>query len=239
MDLLRRAARSTAGDRRRADTGRTGRSLRRLIAVAMVPLFGVAVTLVPVSASAASRTATAAESVSIAGAPVARAVAAVPAVPAAASSNFWTYETFQRKSQISQDDDYDFSAKMTHEMEKITRKALADRITTVTRWLSLLAAAINAFVHNHSHAAAIVAFIAAVIAVLNIKKVASLWKWLKGIIYKGKHRRAGVDRSGFWATIFTAETSPPDSYAGWHTRSCSTDKVTCGSPADHHKEVWP
>src|SRR6185437_3045045 len=193
MDLLRRATRPATGDRRRVDTRRAGRSLRRLIAVAMVPLFGVAVTLVPVSSSASAAPAV----------PAAAAARAVSAAPAAASSNFWTYETIKRESQISQDNNYDFSAKMTHEMEKITRKALADRVTKVGRWLSLLAAAINAFVHNHSHAAAIVGFIAAVIAVLNIKKVASLWKWLKGIIYKGKHRRSGVDRSGFWATIFS------------------------------------
>jgi hypothetical protein len=214
-----------------------GFGFRRLVAVAVVPVFGVAAALVPISASAANRTATPVASAGIASAGIAS--AAVTIAPAAASSNFWTYETIQRRSQISQDNDYDFSAKMTHEMEKVTRKALEDRVKDVGKWLALLATAINAFVHNHPHAVAIAGFIAAVIAVLNIKKVASLWKWLKGIIYTGKHRRSSVDKSGFWATVFSAETDPPNSYAGWHARSCSTDKVTCGSPGDHHKEYWP
>jgi len=195
----------------------------RLIALIVVPVFGVAAGLVPVAASAAPR-ATSPASV---------------AVPAGASSNFWTYETIKRESRISQDDDYDFSAQMTHQMEKVTREALAKRITKISTWLSLLANAINAFVHNHPHAAAIVGFIAAVIAVVNVKKVATLWKWLRGIIYKGTHRRTSVSRNGFWARIFTAETSPPQSYAGWTARTCPTDAFSCGSPGDHHKEYWP
>jgi hypothetical protein len=195
----------------------------RLIALIVVPVFGVAAGLVPVAASAAAR-ATSTASV---------------AVPAAPSSNFWTYETIKRESRISQDDDYDFSAQMTHQMEKVTREALAKRITKISTWLSLLANAINAFVHNHPHAAAIVGFIAAVIAVVNVKKVATLWKWLHGIIYKGTHRRTNVSRNGFWAKIFTAETVPPQSYAGWTARTCPTDAFSCGSPGDHHKEYWP
>ena len=156
----------------------------------------------------------------IAGAPTRANIPASLAVPSAASSNFWTYETIKRDSQISQDDDFDFSAKMTHEMEKVTRKALADRVTSVGKWLSLLAAA-------------------AVIAVLNIRKVTSLWKWLRGIIYRGKHKRSGVAKNGFWSDIFTAETSPPRHYEGSHSRSCATDAFGCGSPGDHHKEYWP
>lgn len=201
--------------------------LRRwLIALVVVPAFGVAAGLVPVAASAAGRTAVSAARV-------------VPGAPAAPSSNFWTYETIKRESTISQDDDYDFSAQMTHQMEKVTRKALADRVTKIGKWLALLASAINAFVHNHSHAAAIVGFIAAVIAVVNLKKVSAVWKWLRGIIYNGRHRRSSVSRNGFWAKIFTAETSPPQSYQGWKARTCSTDAFSCGSPGDHHKEYWP
>jgi len=238
MDSLRSAPRSSrSGQQRQRPGSWTGRYLRHLIALAVVPVFGVAAGLVPVAASAAGRTATPTASVMIAGVPVP--AQAIPAVPARPSSNFWTYETIKRESQISQDDDFDFSAMMTHEMEKVTRDALAKRITSVGKWLSLLAAAINTFVHSHSHAAAIVGFIAAVIAVVNIKKVASLWKWLRGIIYRGKHRRSSVARNGFWAKIFSAETSPPNSYQGWTARRCSTDAFSCGSPGDHHKEYWP
>lgn len=221
---------------RRAPRSSSGRRLRRLIVLAVVPVFGVALGLAPVAASASGRPATGAASVMIA---AAQASALSPAVPARPSSNFWTYETIHRESRISQDDDYDFSAMMTHQMEKVTRDALAKRITKISTWLSLLANAINAFVHNHPHAAAIVGFIAAVIAVVNVKKVAGLWKWLRGIIYHGKHRRSSVSRNGFWAKIFTAETSPPQSYAGWKARTCSTDAIGCGSPGDHHKEYWP
>jgi hypothetical protein len=203
----------------------------------VVPVFGVAAGLVPVAASAAGPTATTTASVMIAGVPMP--VGAIPASPAKPSSNFWTYETFHRDSRISQDDDYDFSAKMTHEMEKVTREALSKRITNVGKWLALLASSINLFVHNHPLAAAIVGFIGAVIAVINIKKVASLWKWLRGVIYSGKHRRANVNSNGFWARIFTAETDPPQSYAGWKARTCSTDAIKCGSPGDHNKEFWP
>lgn len=199
-------------------------------------MFGVAAGLVPVAASAAGRTTTATASVVIVGAP-ARAIS--PASSAAASSNYWTYETIKHESRISQDDNYDFSAKMTHELEKVTREALAKRITKISAWLGLLANAINVFVHNHPLAAAIVGFIAAVIAVVNVKKVATLWKWLRGIIYKGKHRRANVSRNGFWTRIFTAETDPPQSYQGWTARTCPTDAFRCGSPGDHHKEYWP
>jgi len=103
--------------------------------VAVVPVFGVAATLVPVSASAANRTATVTASAMIAGAPTRANMPPSPAAPSAASSNFWTYETIKRDSQISQDDNYDFSAKMTHELEKVTRKALADKITSVGKWL--------------------------------------------------------------------------------------------------------
>lgn len=236
MDPLRSAPRSRGGEQQRQRTeSRTGRYLSRLLALAVVPVFGVAAALVPVTASAAAtgRTAITAESVVITGA------LGTPAAPARPSSNFWTYETIHRLSRISQDDDYDFSAKMTHEMEKVTRDALQKRITSVARWLAILAGAINVFVHNHPLAAAIVGFIAAVISVINIKKVASLWKWLKGIIYKGTHRRTNVNSNGFYAKIFTAETIPPQSYAGWTARTCSTDAVGCGSPADHNKEIWP
>lgn len=191
-------------------------------------MLGVVAGLVPIAASAAGRTPNTAASVAIAGGPA-----------RAPSANFWTYETIKRESQISDDDNYDFSAQMTHQMEKVTRTSLADKVTKVARWLALLASAINAFVHNHSHAAAIVGFIAAVLTVLNIKKVASLWKWLRGIIYNGRHRRTSVSHNGFWAKIFTAETSPPQSYQGWKARSCSTDAFSCGSPGDHHKEYWP
>jgi len=205
----------------------------------VIPVFGVAAGLVPVAASAAGRTTGApTASVAIADALVS-AISASPAAPAKPSANFWTYETIKRESQISDDDNYDFSAQMTHQMEKVTRTSLAHGIKKVGTWLSALAAAINLFVHNHAHAAAIVGFIAAVIAVLNIKKVASLWKWLRGIIYQGKHRRTSVSRNGFWTKIFTAETSPPQSYQGWKARSCSTDAFKCGSPGDHHKEYWP
>lgn len=239
MDPLRSAPRSGGGEQQRQRTeSRTGRYLSRLIALAVVPVFGVAAALVPVAASAASasasgRPAATAESVVIVGA------LGTPRAPDRPSSNFWTYETIHRLSTISQDDDYDFSAKMTHEMEKVTRDALQKRITSVARWLAILAGAINVFVHNHPLAAAIVGFIAAVISVINIKKVASLWKWLKGIIYKGTHRRTNVNSNGFWAKIFTAETSPPRSYQGWTARSCSTDSIRCGSPGDHNKEIWP
>jgi hypothetical protein len=209
------------------------------MALAVVPVFGVAAGLVPVAASAAVRTAATTASVVLAGAPARAIFPAFPAAPASPSSNFWTYETIKRESTISQDDDYDFSAQMTHQMEKVTREALAKRITKISTWLSLLANAINAFVHNHPHAAAIVGFIAAVIAVVNVKKVATLWKWLRGIIYNGKHRRTNVVSNGFWAKIFTAETSPPQSYQGWKARSCSTDAIRCGSPGDHNKEYWP
>lgn len=229
MDSLRRASRTARGEQQRQPPGSpTGRGLRRLIALAVVPVFGVAAGLVPVAASAAGRTAPAAASVMIAAAPA-----------RAASSNFWTYETIRRDSRISQDDDYDFSAMMTHQMEKVTRKSLAEHITRIGKWLSVLAGAINVFVHNHAHAAAIVGFIAAVIAVINIKKVAALWKWLRGIIYSGRHRRTNVSRNGFWARIFTAETIPPQSYQGWKARTCPTDAFSCGSPGDHHKEIWP
>jgi hypothetical protein len=78
-----------------------------------------------------------------------------------------------------------------------------------------------------------------VLAVANIKKMAAVWKWLKGIIYKGKHKRTSVAGNGFWVRIFTAETSPPKSYQGWTARTCSTDAIKCGSPGDHHKENWP
>lgn len=216
-----------------------GRSLCRLLTLAVVPAFGVLAGLVPVAASAAgpaSLARPALASAVITGAPT-RALS--PAVPAAASSNFWTYETIKRESQISDDDNYDFSAMMTHEMEKVTREALSKRLSKISAWLSLLANAINAFVHNHAHAVAIVGFIAAVIAVVNIKKVAALWKWLRGIIYRGRHRRTSVARNGFWAKIFSAETTPPRSYQGWRARSCSTDAFSCGSPGDHHKEFWP
>ena len=223
MDSLLRASRARC-------------SLRRLMALAVVPVFGVAAGLVPVAASAAARTSTTTATVAVA---AASARAMYPKTPAGASSNFWTYETIKRESTISQDDDYDFSAQMTHQMEKVTRKALADRVTKVAKWLSLLASAINTFVHNHAHAAAIVGFIAAVLVVVNVKKVAALWKWLRGIIYNGKHRRSSVSNNGFWAKIFTAETSPPQSYQGWKARSCSTDAFRCGSPGDHNKEYWP
>jgi hypothetical protein len=198
----------------------------------VVPLFGVAAGLVPVSASAATaaRAATVAASVL---------VGRAPAAPAKPSDNFWTYETNHHLSTISEDNDYDFSAKMTNEVEKVTREAIAKKITKISLWLSLLANAINAFVHNHPHAAAIAGFLAAVVAVVGAKKVAAVWKWLRGIIYKGKHRRSGVARNGFWAEIFTAETSPPRHYAGWRTRTCSTDSIKCGSPGDHNKENWP
>jgi hypothetical protein len=231
------ASRSSCGERRQQQSGSwTGRNLCRLIVLAVVPVFGVAAGLVPVAASAAGRTATTTARVVIADAP---ASPLSPAAPARPSANFWTYETIHRESTISQDDDYDFSAQMTHEMEKVTRKALAKNVTKISTWLSLLANAINAFVHNHPHAAAIVGFIAAVIAVVNVKKVAALWKWLRGIIYHGRHRRTSVSRNGFWAKIFTAETSPPRSYQGWKARTCSTDAISCGSPGDHHKEFWP
>lgn len=239
MDPLRSAPRSFGGEQQRQRTeSRTRRYLSRLIALSVVPVFGVAAALVPASASAASagRPATQTESVIIVGA---LGTPGVPGAPHAPSSNFWTYETIHRDSRISQDDDYDFSAKMTHEMEKVTKDVLQRRITSVARWLAILAGAINVFVHNHPLAAAIVGFIAAVISVINIKKVATLWKWLKGIIYKGTHRRTDVNANGFWARIFTAETSPPQSYAGWHSRTCATDAVGCGSPADHGKEYWP
>ena len=209
------------------------------MALAVVPAFGVAAALVPAAASAAERTPATAAIAVIVGAPASGFSPASPAAPARPSSNFWTYETIKRESTISQDDDYDFSAQMTHQMEKVTRDALAKRITKISTWLSLLANAINAFVHNHPHAAAIVGFIAAVIAVVNVKKVATLWKWLRGIIYNGKHRRSSVSGNGFWAKIFTAETSPPQSYRGWKARSCSTDAIRCGSPGDHNKEYWP
>lgn len=236
MDPIRSAPRSASGESQRQRTeSKTGRYLSRLIALAVVPVFGVAAAIVPASAASASapgRTAITAESV-IVGA------LGTPRAPRAPSSNFWTYETIHRLSTISDDDDYDFSAKMTHEMEKVTRDALQKRITSVARWLAILAGAINVFVHNHPLAAAIVGFIAAVISVINIKKVATLWKWLKGIIYKGTHRRTNVNNNGFWAKIFTAETDPPQSYQGWTARTCSTDAIRCGSPGDHNKEIWP
>lgn len=236
MDPHRKASRTSSGERRQRPGSWTGRSLCRLIGLAVVPVLGVVVGLVPVAASAAGPSATGTASMVITGAP---ASPPSPVVPARPSSNFWTYETIHRLSRISQDDDYDFSAMMTHEMEKVTRDALAKRITKISTWLSLLANAIDAFVHNHPHAAAIVGFIAAVIAVVNVKKVAALWKWLRGIIYRGKHRRSSVSHNGFWAKIFTADTIPPQSYAGWTARTCSTDAIGCGSPGDHHKEYWP
>jgi len=207
--------------------------------LAVVPVFGVAAGLVPVAASAAARTAPTTEVVVITGAPTGAISLAWPAVPARPSANFWIYETFKHLSRISQDDDYDFSAKMTHEMEKVTRATLAKRIEKISRWLSALAAGINVFVHNHPLAVAIVGFVAAVIAVVNVKKVSALWKWLRGIIYKGTHRRTNVNSNGFWVRIFTAETIPPESYDGWFARRCATDAVSCGSPADHNKEYWP
>lgn len=242
MDSLRKASRSSRGERRRPrqrPESWTGRNLRRLVLLAVVPVFGVAAGLVPATASAAGRTAATTASVMIAGAPAGAISLASPAVPAKPSANFWTYETIKRLSQISQDNNYDFSAKMTHEMEKVTRDTLAKRIQKIGRLLAALASAINLFVHSHPLAAAIVGFIAAVISVINFKKVASFWKWLRGIIYRGKHRRSNVASNGFWVQIFSAETSPPNSYQGWRARSCSTDAFRCGSPGDHHKEYWP
>jgi hypothetical protein len=218
------------------------RRLRRLIAVAVVPVFGVATTLVPVAASAAGRAAATTASTAMAGAPARAIVPAsvrYPAAPAKPSTNFWVYLTVRRDSQISQDDDYDFSAKMTNEMEKVTLEALAKKLSKLSSWLSLLSAAIYAFVHNHAHAAAIVAFIAGILGVISAKKIAKLAKWLHGVIYKGKHKRTGVQKNGFWVRDFTAETDPPDHYEGWTTRSCATDAVKCGSSADHNKEYWP
>ena len=190
---------------------RTWRSLRRLIAIAVVPIFGVATTLVPVSASAAERSA--------ASRPVATTSTVLsPQAPAKPSTNFWVYSTIKRESQISQDDDYNFSAKMTNEMEKVTQEAIAKRLSKLSAWLSLLSAAIYAFVHSHPQAAAIVAFIAGILGVISAKKVAKLAKWLHGVIYKGKHRRTGVQKDGFWVKDFTAETDPPDHYEGWHVQ---------------------
>ncbi len=241
MDSLRSAPRSRGGEQLQRTESWTGRYLSRLIALAVVPVFGVAAGLVPVSASAASaaQTSTTTESLMIVGVPAGAVSSAWLRVPAKPSANFWTYETIHRLSTISDDDDYDFSAMMTHQMEKVTRTTLADKITKVGRWLAVLAGAINVFVHNHTHAAAIVGFIAAVISVLNFKKIAALWKWLRGIIFRGKHRRSSVAKNGFWAKIFTAETQPPQSYQGWTARSCSTDSIKCGSPGDHNKEIWP
>lgn len=242
MDYLRMASRSPRGERQlprqRAESW-TGRKLRRLAVLAVVPVFGVAAGLAPVAASAAGRTAATTTNVAVAGASAGAISVGLPAAPAAPSANFWTYETIKHLSRISQDDNYDFSAKMTHEMEKVTRATLAKRIEKISKWLAALAAAINVFVQNHPLTAAIVGFIAAVIAVVNIKKVAALWKWLRGIIYQGKHRRTNVNNNGFWVKIFTAETIPPQSYAGWTPRSCATDAFSCGSPGDHHKEYWP
>jgi hypothetical protein len=206
----------------------------------VVPAFGVAAGLVPVAASAAGRTPAVAAASAVAASAPARAVSeALLVSPMAASSNFWIYETNHRESTISGDNDYDFSAKMTHEMEKVSRDLLSKGTTKVSLWLAALSTAINLFVKNHPHAAAIVAFVAAVLAVVGVTNVKGIWKWLKGVIYKGTHRRTSVKANGFWAKIFTAETSPPKSYQGWTARTCSTDAIRCGSPGDHNKENWP
>ena len=244
MHSLQRTRRSAGDERRQLPEWRTGRYLRRLVAVAVVPIFGVATTLVPVSASAAAErqsaaSAVATTSMALAGTLARAAIAAAPQAPAKPSTNFWVYSTIKRESQISQDDDYNFSAKMTNEMEKVTQEAIAKRLSKLSAWLSLLSAAIYAFVHSHPEAAAIVAFIAGILGVISAKKVAKLAKWLHGVIYKGKHRRSGVQKNGFWVKDFTAETDPPDHYEGWTSRTCATDSIKCGSPGDHNKEYWP
>src|ERR1700683_3078061 len=98
----------------------SGPYLRRLMVLVVVPLFGVAAGLVPVSASAA----TAARVATVAARVLVGRAAAAAAKP---SDNFWTYETNHHWSTISEDNDYDFSAKMTNEVEKVTREAIAKK----------------------------------------------------------------------------------------------------------------
>ena len=76
-------------------------------------------------------------------------------------------------------------------------------------------------------------FVSAVLAIVSAKKVAQLIKWAKKwTVGNGKRR-------GLCVTDFTAETIPPDHYAGTTIRRCAGSQVSCGSPADHGKETWP
>jgi len=146
---------------------------------------------------------------------------------------WWIYKTFKRTSRISGDVFYDMSANMAGEVDKVATEAIAKRIATVSKFLGLLSASLAFFIHNHPLLFAIMTFVSAVLAIVSAKKVAQLIKWAKKwTVGNGKRR-------GLYVTDFTAETIPPDHYAGTTIRRCAGSQVSCGSPADHGKETWP
>ncbi len=122
---------------------------------------------------------------------------------------------------------------MAAEMMVVSSDLAQRKIDTVVKLLAALATAIYAFLPSHPHVAAIIAFVATVVALISGKRVIAFIRWMKKwTVGLGKHR-------GLYVTALNAETIPPSHYLGTTIRKCASDAVSCGSRAAHNKEFWP
>jgi hypothetical protein len=178
----------------------------------LVPVVTAAAVLVP--AAMAAGTADAATS-----APTVTVTRTAPAT--AAAPKWWDYNTFVPDSRLSDDVDYDFSAKLTGDMVKVAAKHL----TKVSAYLNALQALLQV-VLSHGSAVAIVGLVGSLLAVagMNLKK---WYKIIKTYTKKGKHTK-----NGFWSRTFVDLFGP--TYRGSHWRSCTAKTIKCGSPGFWH-----
>jgi hypothetical protein len=228
----------------RPSAGPPGRSPRRLLVVLTVPVLAMVAAIVPASAATAATTRPAATPTVTA---VASAVAMNPlgwtgngpAAPAK-SRLFLDYQTVWPQSRLSSDTDTDYSARMAEEIENVAEKALAEKIDKVAKFLTVLANALAVITKSHPYAVAVVALVASTVALVGAKTVIKVLKWIKGILYRGHHKRTKVWRNGFYSIAFTYEGGPPNGVnEGWVARTCPSSKYSCGSPGRLHKEYWP
>jgi hypothetical protein len=187
------------------------RTVWRWAARVLVPAVTVAAVVVPAAMSAGPATA----------ATSAATVVATRNAPAIDAKQWWDYNTFVPESRLSDDVDYDFSAKLNQEMVKVAAK----HITKVSVYLNALQAALQVLM-SHGSAVAVVGLVASLLAVagLNLKK---WYKIIKAFIYKGKHTK-----NGFWVKTF--EDAFGQSYVSSSWRSCTAKTIKCGSPGFWH-----
>lgn len=219
-----------------------GTRARRSLAAALAPVMAAGL-LAPVGTAVLGGAGLAAASIAVSAAPAGAATSETTlvvqtaqgtetlviqgaAAPLSSAGNWWDYYGYSYPSRLSEDVYYNFSVKMSGDMEKAAVK-LGKKLGKVAPYLAVLSQIIHLAVHNLATVAAIVALVSAVLTLLdkNVKK------WIK--IIKKYFGSGGGKHAGFYSEEF--ESLLGVSYVKSADRRCLSKAYNCGGGGAPHK----